>query len=110
MRLRALTSCPPSLCASFLEQIPDHLRLAYVEHMEVSQSSLFVDLVEIDPTIGERLALLRQEADRLRDRGEFGRGMGSGGKAHAWVKDQMLSRFGIKWRTPWEMNPHCAFD
>jgi hypothetical protein len=110
MRLRVVTSCPPNQCVAFLEQLPDDLRLAYVEHMEASQNSLFVDPLEIDPMVCERLAALRQEADRLRDRGEFGTGMGSGGNAHAWVKDQMLSRFGISWRTPWEMNPHCAFD
>jgi len=110
MRLRAVTARPPALCKQFLEALPEDKRLAYVEHMEANKLSLFVDPTELDQTVREKLAELQHEATQLREQGKFGYGMGSGGRLLVWVKGELLKRHGIAWRTPWEMNPDCAFD
>ncbi len=110
MRLRSVTQRQPSLCKQFLETLPKDKRVAYVEYMEANSYSLLIDPVELEPAVQVALAALRREAQQLREQGEFGRGMGSGGRELGWVKQQLLERHGITWRTPWEMNPDCAFD
>lgn len=110
MRLRAVTERPPQLCKQFLEELPEANRVAYVAYMESNKHSYFIDPVELDPAVRAALAELRCEAGQLSEQGEFGRGMGSGGSRSAWVKRELLERHGITWRTPWEMNPDCAFD
>jgi hypothetical protein len=110
MRLRAVTQRQPYVCKQFLEALSEEKRVAYVEHMEANNYSLLVDPVELDQTVQVLLGHLRQEADQMREQGKFGRGMGSGGRFLAWVKQELLERHGIAWKTPWEMNPDCAFD
>lgn len=94
----------------FLESLPAASRLGYVEYMESNNYSFFFDPVELDPKVRSALRELQCEANRLRDQGGFGRGMGSGGLLLAWVKQQLLERHGVTWKTPWEMNPDVAFD
>lgn len=110
MRLRAVTQRQPYACKQFLEALPEGKRVAYVEHMEANNNSLLIDPVELDPAVQVALRDLRREADQMREQGKFGRGMGSGGRLLAWVKHELQERHGIAWRTPWEMNPDCAFD
>jgi hypothetical protein len=110
MRLRAVTERPPGSCKQFLAALPEDQRLAYVEHMESNKLSLLVDPIEVDRTVREKIAALKAEANQLLEQGKFGSGMGSGGRLLGWVKGELLSRHGIAWRTPWEMNPDCAFD
>lgn len=110
MRLRAVTARPPHLCKQFLEDMAEASRIDYVEYMESNDYSLFIDPVELDPKVRAMLATLRSEADRLREQGEFGRGMGSGGCLLVWIKRELLKRHGITWRTRHEMNPDCSFD
>ncbi len=110
MRLRAVTQRPPSQCKRFLQVLAEAERIAYVEYMEANNHSLLVDPVELDPAVRHLLVELRLEADQLFQLGEFGSGMGSGGRLLGWVKRELQERHGIAWRTPWEMNPDCAFD
>ena len=110
MRLRAVTQRQPNLSKQFLESLPEEKRVAYVEHMEANNYSLLIDPVELEPAVQIVLSELLREADQLREQGEFGRGMGSGGRQLGWVKHQLHERHGITWRTPREMNPDCAFD
>ncbi len=110
MRLRAATEFPPQRCKQFLAELPEASRLAYVEYIECNHHSLFIDPVELDPAIRAALAGLRLEAGHLKEQGAFGWGMGSGGALLAWVKQELLARHGIAWRTPREMNPDCAVD
>lgn len=110
MRLRAVTQRQPWVCKQFLEALPEERRVSYVEHMETNNYSLLIDPVELDPAVQVALSDLRREADQMREQGKFGRGMGTGGRLHSWVKQELLERHGIAWKTPWEMNPDCAFD
>jgi hypothetical protein len=110
MRLRAVSERPPGLCKQFLEALAEDKRIAYVEHMEANKLSLFVDPIELDDAVRLKLAEVRAEATQLREQGRFGSGLGSGGRLLMWVKGELQSRYGIAWRTPWEMNPDCAFD
>jgi hypothetical protein len=110
MRLRAVTERQPNVCKQFLEALPEERRVAYVEHMESNNYSLLIDPVELDPAVQVVLSDLRREADQMREQGKFGTGMGSGGRLLAWVKHELQRRHGIAWKTPWEMNPDCAFD
>jgi hypothetical protein len=110
MRLRVVTERQPNVCKQFLEVLPEERRVAYVEYMEANSCSLLVDPVELDPEVQVALGHLRREADQLRRTGKFGSGMGSRGRLLAWIKFEMEERHGIAWKTPWEMNPDCAFD
>ncbi|KQU80429.1 MULTISPECIES: hypothetical protein [unclassified Rhizobacter] len=110
MRLRRLTSVPPLMCVEFLRPLSEHERIRYVEYAESSGLSLFIDPIELDPEIMPVVAAVRERAGRLRDDGQFGRGMGTGGRLHAWMKGELAQQHGIQWRTPPEMNPGVAFD
>lgn len=110
MRLRAVTQRQPYVCKQFLEALPEERRVAYVEHMEINNYSLLIDPVELDPAVRVALSDLRREADQMREQGKFGTGIGSGGRLLTWVKHELQKRHGIAWKTPWEMNPDCAFD
>jgi hypothetical protein len=110
MRLRRVTDRPPSMCKELLEPLTNEERIAYVEHFETSNATVFIDPIELATPVREHLQMLRIEAEKLRAEGAFGSGMGCGGRINAWIKSEMKVRHSIDWRTPWEMNPGCAFD
>lgn len=110
MRLRAVTEKPALVCKQFLTPLSHDERRAYVEYFEVNGGGLFIDPIELNPAVRPLILQLHVEADELRKQGKFGRGMGSGGRLLGWMKDQLLQRHGIVWRTNREMNPECAFD
>ena len=110
MRLRRVTSRPPLACVEFLRPLSPAERLRYVEHCEHAGLSLFVDPIELETHIAPVLAQVRACADKLRQEGRFGHGMGTGGRVHAWIKSELARSHGIHWRTPQEMNPGVAFD
>ncbi|MES2039827.1 MAG: hypothetical protein V4495_18575 [Pseudomonadota bacterium] len=109
-RLRAVTEKPALACKLFLTPLSHDERLTYVEYFEANGGGLFIDPIELNPTVRPLIMQLRAEADVLRGQGKFGRGMGSGGRLLGWIKDQLFQRHGIVWRTNREMNPECAFD
>ncbi|MFZ2990196.1 hypothetical protein [Ideonella sp.] len=110
MRLRALTDRPPVQCKQFLEALPQEVRVEYVQHMEQTRAFMLVEPIELDPLTRERLGQLRLEADELRRRGDFGHGMGAGGRYQFWVKTELKRRYGIDWHTTREFNRDIAFD
>jgi hypothetical protein len=110
MRLRQVTGMPLAHCFEFLATLCAEDRKRYVEYFEVDGGSLLVDPVELEPTKAAFISKVKQEAKVLSGAGEFGRGMGRGGRVHLWVKDELLKRHGIVWRTAAEMNPHVALD
>jgi len=110
MRLRRVTSRPPSICLELLRPLPESERVRYVEHYESTRLSLLIDPIELDPDVMPILAMVRERAKQLRNEGQFGCGMGGGGRLHVWVKGELANTHGVRWRTPQEMNPDVAFD
>lgn len=110
MRLRSITQRPPAACKLLLEPLSQSEREAYVEYFESNGGSLFIDPVQLRPAVAPLLRQLLADADNLRNQGAFGKGMGSGGRLYAWIQAELKTRHGIEWKTPWEMNPDCAFD
>ena len=110
MRLRRITDRPPSMCKELLASLPTEERISYVAYFEATNTTLFIDPIELSTPVREHLQVLRIEAERLRKEGVFGSGMGCGGRVNAWIKTEMKARHQVDWKTPWEMNPDCAFD
>lgn len=110
MRLRRITSRPPLMCVELLRRLPALERVRYVEYCESSGLSLFIDPIELDQDVMPVFATVRESAKHLFDEGEFGRGMGAAGNMHVWMQRELAYKYGIRWRTPREMNPGVAFD
>ena len=110
MRLRRVTSLPPAACKELLAALPEDARLRYVEHYERSGLHFLINPLELDLTAAKLITEVRREAEDLYERGEFGKRMGSGGKMHHWMQQELARRHDIQWRTPWQMNPGVAFD
>jgi hypothetical protein len=110
MRLRQVTGIPLARCFEFLATLGDEERRRYVQYYEDKGGSLLVDPVELDPTKAHLISAVKQEANALAEVGEFGRGMGRGGRIRLWVKRELMKRHEIAWRTASEMNPEVALD
>jgi hypothetical protein len=105
-----MTSRPPKVCVELLKPLSADERIRYVEHFECTGLTLFVDPVELDPAVLPAFAEVRARADRLYHEGQFGRGMGTGGRVQLWVQGELERLHGIRWRTVQQMNPGIAFD
>lgn len=110
MRLRRVTSLPIALCHEFLAALEVDARERYVEHFEVVGGIFLIDPVELEPRFWGQIASVRAEALARAGAGAFGAGMGLGGRMAHWQQQELLTRYGIAWRTPQQMNPNIAFD
>lgn len=110
MRLRQVTGIPLSRCFEFLSPLGPEERERYIRHYEVEGGNLFIDPVELDPAKVAAISAVKAQASALAGAGEFGAGMGTGGRMHHWVKTELRERHAIDWKTAAEMNPNVAFD
>ena len=110
MRLRQVTGISLSRCFEFLSVLGADERERYIRHYEVEGGNLFIDPVELDPGKAAVISAVKDQANALAAAGEFGSGMGTGGRMLYWVKAELRERHAIDWKTAAEMNPHVAFD
>ena len=106
MQLRRATGLPVNACKQILEGAEPDLHAKIVDAMESqSDSQLFHDPIEDDPTFAEILAAA---ADlELSDRP---RGIGFCHQYWAVKKRILKEQYDVNWLTPREMNPWITFD
>ncbi|MFN3152643.1 hypothetical protein [Bremerella sp.] len=112
MRFRKATGLSPLLARDCLEQLTDFDPEAYVAMVEDADGGVIRDPIESDPVAGPLVERVLREVESAVSASWPERKSKRGMCHRIWdeAKQRLLVEFGIRWRTPQELNPWRWID